>query len=155
MDAAKAGPAVPPGLPTARSVFGAEELAELAQAELSPAGRQAVETALALIDGLAGQIVPLRAQLGDFARRQAGCRALMGLYGVGPLTALIIWGQMGDTWRFSSSRHAVRHTGVDVTVYSSDGKRTRGHLARPRPAGAALGVVRGGPVRGAGQFARP
>jgi transposase len=40
---------------------------------------------------------------------------------------------MGDCRRFSSSRQAVRHTGLDVTVYSSDGKRTRGHLARQGP----------------------
>jgi transposase len=49
------------------------------------------------------------------------------------LTAPIIWAEMGDTRRFSSSRHAVRHTGIDITVYSSDGKRTRGHLARQGP----------------------
>jgi transposase len=121
------------GVPATRSVFGAEGLAELAEADLSPAGRQSIETALTLIDGLADQIVPLRAQLGDFARHQAGCRALMGIYGIGGLTAPIIWAEMGDTRRFSSSRHAVRHTGIDITVYSSDGKRTRGHLARQGP----------------------
>jgi transposase len=27
----------------------------------------------------------------------------------------------------------VRHTGLDVTVYSSDGKRSRGHLAKQGP----------------------
>ena len=30
-------------------------------------------------------------------------------------------------------RRAVRHTGMDVTVYSSDGKRTPGRLARQSP----------------------
>lgn len=121
------------GVPANRSVFGAEGLAQLAEAELSPAGRQSIGTALELIGRLTDQIVPLRAQLGDFARRQSGCRALMGLYGVGALTAPIIWAEMGDTRRFTSSRHAVRHTGIDITVYSSDGKRTRGHLARQGP----------------------
>jgi transposase len=40
---------------------------------------------------------------------------------------------MGDTRRFSASRQAVRHTGLDVTVYSSDGKRAPGHLAKQGP----------------------
>ncbi len=121
------------GVPAQRLVFGAEGREELAKADLSPAGRQTVETSLTIIDGLVAQILPLRAQLGAFARHQSGCRALMSLYGVGALTAPMIWAEMGDTRRFSSSRQAVRHTGVDITVWSSDGKRTRGHLARQGP----------------------
>ena len=35
--------------------------------------------------------------------------------------------------RFSSSRKAVRFAGLDVTVYSSDGKRSPGHLSRQGP----------------------
>jgi transposase len=44
-----------------------------------------------------------------------------------------IWAELGDVRRFTSSRFAVRHTGLDITVYSSDGKRTPGHLARQGP----------------------
>ena len=121
------------GVPAGLSVFGEGGRNVLADLVVSPSGRQAIDTALGLIDGLAARIVPLRAQLGAFAHRQPGCRALMELYGIGPLTAPIIWAEMGDTRRFSSSRQAVRHTGIDVTVYSSDGKRTRGHLARQGP----------------------
>jgi transposase len=122
------------GAPAQRSVLTDEGRAALAAADLSPAGRQAVDTAVALIDGLAAQIEPLRAQLERFARSQVvGCRALMSLYGIGPLAAPIVWFEMGDTRRSSSSRRAVRHTGIDITVYSSDGKRTRGHLARQGP----------------------
>jgi transposase len=121
------------GAPAQRSVLTDEGRVALAVADLSPAGRQAVNTAVVLIDGLTAHIEPLRAQLGGLARSQVGCRALMSLYGVGPLTAPIIWAEMGDTRRFSSSRRAVRHTGIDITVYSSDGKRTRGHLARQGP----------------------
>jgi transposase len=121
------------GAPAQRSVLTDEGRMALAAADLSPAGRQAVETAVVLIDGLTAQIEPLRAQLGRFARNQIGCRALMSLYGIGPLTAPIVWAELGDTRRFSSSRRAVRHTGIDITVYSSDGKRTRGHPARQGP----------------------
>jgi transposase len=56
----------------------------LADAELSAAGRQYVDTALRRIDELTAEIDPLRMQLVNFARRQAGCRALQARqYGVG------------------------------------------------------------------------
>ena len=102
--------------------------------DLSPAAHRVVEVALSVIDHLSGQIDPLRAEIIDLARRQTGCRALMSHYGIGALTAPIIWAEMGDCRRFSSSDKAVRHTGLDITVWSSDNKRAgTGHLARQGP----------------------
>jgi transposase len=87
-----------------------------------------------MIDALNTQIEPLRAALTRFARHQPGCRALMAAhYGVGALTAVAIWAELGDCRRFGSSDDAVRHTGLDITVHSSDNKRSRGHLARQGP----------------------
>ncbi len=103
-------------------------------AELSPAGRQLIDVALRIIDALGAEADQLRSELKVFARRQAGCRALVDeLFGVGELTVAIIWAEMGDTRRFSSSNQAVRHTGLDITVWSSDGKRSPGRLARQGP----------------------
>ena len=103
----------------------------LASAELSAAGRQYVDTALRRIDELTDEIDPLRRQLVNFARRQAGCQALQARqYGVGWLCAAIIWAEIGDARRFHSSDQLVRFAGMDVTVYSSDGKRSPGHLSR-------------------------
>ncbi|WP_405595652.1 transposase [Streptomyces sp. NBC_01092] len=68
-------------------------------------------------------MTPLRRQLGTFARRQPGCAALLQHYGIGTVTAVAIWAELGDARRFSSSRQAVRHAGLEVTVYSSDNKR--------------------------------
>src|SRR5215213_6295955 len=98
--------------------------------QLSEAGRQAVATALRMLDALDAELVPLRRQIAAFARRQPGCKALQAQYGVGEITAVALWAELGDTRRFSSSRKAVRHTGLDITVYSSDGKRTSGRLSR-------------------------
>ena len=98
--------------------------------QLSPAGQQAVATALRILDALDAELVPLRRQIAAFARRQPGCKALQAQYGVGEITAVALWAELGDTRRFSSSRKAVRHTGLDITVYSSDGKRTPGKLSR-------------------------
>ena len=102
----------------------------LAVADLSPAGRQSVDTALRATDALTDQIDPLRKQLVNFARRQPGCQALQRLYGVGWLCAAIIWAELGDCRRFTKSDQAVRFAGLDITVYSSDGKRSPGRLAR-------------------------
>ncbi len=44
--------------------------------QLSPAGRQAVATALRILDALDADLVPLRREIAAFARRQPGCRAL-------------------------------------------------------------------------------
>ena len=100
---------------------------------LSPAARQTVGVALRIIDAVQTELDALHKELARFAHRQPGCRALTAQYGVGPITAAAIWAFLGDTRRFRSSAQAVRHTGLDVTVYSSDGKRSPGHLSRQGP----------------------
>jgi transposase len=115
----------------AGDLLGADNRRRLEAGEqLSPAGRQAVTTALRILDALDAELVPLRKQIAAFARRQPGCKALQAHYGIGEITAVALWAELGDTRRFSASRQAVRHTGLDITVYSSDGKRPPGHLSR-------------------------
>jgi transposase len=119
------------GCPPITALLSAAGRDALACAELSAAGRQYVDTALRRIDELTGEIDPLRTQLVNFARRQAGCRALQARqYGIGWLCAAIIWAEIGDARRFARSDQLVRFAGMDVTVYSSDGKRSPGHLSR-------------------------
>jgi transposase len=107
----------------------------LRRAELSPAGRQLVEVGLRMLDAFDLELAPLDRELRAFARRQPGCRALIEhLYGVGPVSATAIVAELGDCRRFSSSDDAVRHAGLDVTVYQSDEKRAPGHLSHQGPA---------------------
>ena len=116
------------------SMATAEGRAAVAAAGLSPAGRQAVDTGLRQIDRLTGELDPLRRQLAMLSRRQPGCRALRATqFGVGPVTSVAIWAELGDVRRFANSDNAVRHTGLDITVYSSDTKRSAGHLSRQGP----------------------
>jgi transposase len=76
------------GCPPITALLSAAGRDALACAELSAAGRQYVDTALRRIDELTGEIDPLRTQLVNFARRQAGCRALRARqYGIGWLCA--------------------------------------------------------------------
>jgi transposase len=122
------------GVPAQHNLLGPDQRARLERGTgLSPAARQLVTVALGMLDQLDAELDRLRAELIDLARRQPGCQALDGLYGIGPLTAVAIWAELGDVGRFTSSRFAVRHSGLDVTVWSSDGKRTPGHLARQGP----------------------
>jgi len=107
----------------------------LGRAELSPAGRQLVELGLRMLDTFDLELAPLDRELRAFARRQPGCRALIEhLYGVGPVSATAILAELGDCRRFASSDDAVRHAGLDVTVYQSDEKRAPGHLSHQGPA---------------------
>jgi transposase len=108
--------------------------AELAGTPLSPAGAALVGCGLAMIDQLQRQLAPLDAELRQLARSQPGARMLMGsLYGVGPIVATAILAELGDCRRFSSSDDAVRHAGLDISVYASDQKRSPGHLVRQGP----------------------
>ena len=122
------------GVPLVASAAIAAGRAPAGQAGLSAAGRQAVETGLRQVERLSGELDPLRRQLGMISRRQPGCRALAAAhYGIGPVTAVAIWAELGDVHRFASSDDVIRHTGLDITVYSSDARRSAGHLSRQGP----------------------
>jgi transposase len=103
--------------------------------EMSPAGRQTMQTGLVMLDSFDAELVPLSAQLVALAKTQPGCRALeRELFGVGWLTAVAIVAELGDCRRFHSADQAVRSSGLDITVHESNGKRPGGHLARQGPA---------------------
>jgi transposase len=106
----------------------------LEQAPLPAASRQLLGVALRQIDGLDAELAPIDRWLRTLARAQPGCRALMSHhYGIGAITAPTILAELGDVRRFGGGDQVVRATGLDVTVYASDGKRSPGHLSRQGP----------------------
>lgn len=107
-----------------------ERRARLERLELPAAARKSIELSFRMIDHINEELKPLEDELRSFARRQVGCKALMGHYGIGELTSVAILAELGDSRRFSSSRHAVRFAGLDVTVSQSDDKRASGKLSR-------------------------
>jgi transposase len=121
------------GLPQRRDLLTRENRSWVERAALPDTAREQVSVALAMIDALDAQLAPLTRELRAYARRQPGCRALMAHYGIGALTAVTILAELGDCRRFSSSRHAVRYSGLDITVYESDRRRAPGHLSRQGP----------------------
>ena len=118
-----------PGVARLVRAHGAAALAQ-AQAELSPAGRQLVETATSAMATLATSIVPLRKQLEAIGAAQPEVCALTSWYGIGLLSGTIIWSELGDCHRFRHPDQVVRFAGLDVTVWSSSTRRAAGHLAR-------------------------
>jgi transposase len=121
------------GVPKAARLLTPARRARLTQLELPDSARIAIATALALIDHVDEQLAPLEAELRSFARRQPGCLALQGHFGIGELTSVAILAELGDARRFSSSRHAVRFAGLDVTVSQSDQSRAPGKLSHQGP----------------------
>jgi transposase len=121
------------GCPRRRQLMVGDGREWLEAQPLPAAAREQVNVALRMIDALDVQIAPADRELRAYARRQAGCKALMAHYGIGPLVAVTILAELGDCTRFSSSRHAVRYAGMDITVYQSDQHRAPGHLSRQGP----------------------
>jgi transposase len=113
---------------------GRAQLRRIAAEQLSPAGQAQVTTNLDLAGGLEVQLDTMRRRLLHQAKHLRGAKALAEqVYGVGPITGLALTCWLGGAARFTSSRQAVRFTGLDVTVYSSAGKRSPGHLSRQGP----------------------
>jgi transposase len=121
------------GCPQRRDLMVGDGREWLAAQPLSATAREQITVALAMIDALEAQIVPLGKELRAYARRQVGCKALMAHYGIGELTAVTILAELGDCTRFFSSRQVVRYAGLDITVYQSDQHRAPGHISRQGP----------------------
>ena len=121
------------GCPQRGDLINSDGLGWLAAQPLPAVAREQVTVALAMIEALDVQLVPLDNELRGYARRQPGCRALMAHYGIGPLTSVTILAELGDPGRFSSAREAVRYAGIDITVHQSDQRRAPGRLSRQGP----------------------
>jgi transposase len=109
--------------------------AENAAAHLTATARLQFDIDSNVLDNIEENLDEVRRELLRRARRLQGARLLQQtIYGVGPATALALVCWLGGANRFSSSRKAVRFAGLDITVYSSAGKRSPGKLSRQGPA---------------------
>lgn len=97
---------------------------------LHPAARAYADTVLAMIAACELQLVPLERELSRFARADRRCRALMQLYGVGPILACHLLAEIGQAGRFRRPRQLVRAAGLDPVVDESADTRRRGRLAK-------------------------
>jgi transposase len=102
----------------------------LAALDVADPVRMMLVNAQKVIDVLEAQLESTGAELRRFATGHPGPRALLKVFGIGPLLAPMIWAEMGDTRRFSSSRQAVRFVGLDITVHDSNSRRRPGYLSK-------------------------
>jgi len=121
--------------PRLQTTAGRAQLAQVTREQLSPAGRTQVAAAVLMLEATEAQMDILHRHLLATARHMRGPRVLAErLYGVGPITGLALTCWLGGAGRFTSARKAVRFAGLDITVYSSAGKRSPGRLSRQGPA---------------------
>src|SRR5262249_59405386 len=105
---------------------------------------------LDMLAAVEAQLAPLRRQLLDAACHLEGAKVLAArLYGAGPVTALALTCWLAGKNRFSSSRKAVRFTGLDVTAHSSDRQGPPGRLSRQGPPGRGWAVSAAGQTHAA------
>ena len=91
-------------------------------------------TAVSVLEHLEEHLDATRRRLVGAARGLRGAQLLAeSIYGVGPISGLALCCWLGGADRFSSSRQGVRFAGLDVTGYSSAGKRSPGRLSRQGP----------------------
>ena len=124
------------GAPSVRGELGTADGQAQARAYgegLPEVNRHAIETALGLISSLTSEMLIVRRRLRWIGRYQPGANAIQAIYGIGELTAAVIWAEIGDTARFESSRQVVRHSGLDISIYDSDNKRSPGRITRQGP----------------------
>lgn len=101
---------------------------------MTPAAHQRIAVGYAMIDAADAQSQPLKEQLIRFGTHQLACRAPVdAIYGIGGLTAVAVWSELGDCRRILRSDQAVRHNGLDVSVDASDLRRAGGYLSRQGP----------------------
>ena len=111
------------------------EIPAAAAAHLTWSGQLQVVVAVDVLACLEKHMDDLLGQIRAQARALPAARELAArLYGVGPVASLAMACWLGGAGRFSSSRKAVRFTGLDITVWSSDGKGPPGRLSRQGPA---------------------
>ncbi len=97
-------------------------------------GRAQIGTCLRMLAAAGAELTAVRHRLLAAAAHLRGAKVLtQSLHGAGPVTGLALTCWLGGAGRFSSARKAVRFAGLDITVYSTGGKRSAGHLSRQGP----------------------
>jgi transposase len=113
---------------------GRERAVAAALPYMTAAARVQLDVDTRMLDSLEVHLDEVRRELLRRSRQLRGARLLVQtIYGVGPITALALVCWLGGAKRFSSSRKAVRFAGLDITVRSSDAKRSPGRLSRQGP----------------------
>jgi transposase len=74
--------------------------------------RLPVDSLLAVMAALEGQVATVDAELRRFARGDERCQALQAIYGVGPILACHLLAEIGEASRFRSAEQITRLAGL-------------------------------------------
>jgi transposase len=88
------------------------------------------EPLLVIIAAMAGELARLTRRVLDIARAEPVCRRLMGVPGVGPLTALTFRATIDQPSRFRRSRDVGAHLGLTPKRYQSGETDVQGGISR-------------------------
>jgi len=119
---------------------GREFLAELT---LGDPGDILLETYLETIDELTEKIESLRTEIETRAREVPEVQLLQTIPGVGALTALQIYAEIGEIERFDRAPEVVSYAGLDPTVRESADSRTEGSISKQGNKYLRTAVVQG------------
>jgi transposase len=128
------------GVPKRADLLTRENRAWVSELPLPAAGREQIAIALAVIDAIDLRLAPFDRELCRYARRQPGCKALVGRYGIGALTSVTILAELGDVSRFFSSRGGPLRRHGNHRARLRQAPRARAPLP-PRPACLTLGAI--------------
>jgi len=109
-------------------VFGKKGRAWLASLALSPAGRVVVEVWLKVVDQMNQAILEQETALKGMAEQDIRAKWLETVPGIGPYSAMVILGEVGEIERFQSKRALASYAGLTPSVRESAGKRKRGGI---------------------------
>ena len=119
---------------------GREFLAELT---LADPGDILLETYLDTIDELTEKIESLRTEIETRAREVPEVELLQTIPGVGALTALQIYAEIGEVERFDRAPELVSYAGLDPSVRESADSRTEGSISKQGNKYLRTAVVQG------------
>lgn len=119
---------------------GREFLAELT---LADPGDVLLETYLTTIDDLTEKIDSLGREIERRAKDIPEVQLLTTIPGIGPLTALQIYAEIGEIERFDRAAELVSYAGLDPSVHESADSRTEGSISKQGNKYLRTAVVQG------------
>jgi transposase len=111
-------------------LFGKAGLSFLADIDLAPVHRQALDGYLSVLETIRRLLKEVEAELLVFYESSEEAKLLSTIPGVGPILSLTIISEIGDIERFGSAKHLASFAGLVSTTSQSGDHCWHGHITR-------------------------
>jgi len=118
------------GLEGSSALFGPDGQQWLAEQPLDDGARRILQREWQALQALTTLKDAQDRELGGLATQMEEAQRLMQLVGVGPASAVMVLGEIGDIRRFPSAKHLVSYAGLDPRVRQSDTRVHTGPLSK-------------------------